>query len=116
MGEAGACCLGLFCRKGALPLLAAAAKPTPLGPPRPGSYRELADAEEIALCSGVPAFLVQVPAKEVHSDKFLRSEQQEAGERQDAAKAHAEAAALELATGAGGPSAASKSVEAKKRE
>jgi hypothetical protein len=105
----------LFGWKGRLPLLAAAAKPT-LSNPRVRSCHGLADAEEIALCSGVPAFLVQVPATEVHSDKFLRSEQQEAGERQDAAKAHAEAAALELATGAGGPSAASKSVEAKKRE
>lgn len=54
-----------------------------------------ADAREFRLCGGLPAYLVQVAAREVHSDKFLRLEEREKGARQEAAKQHT-LAALEL--------------------
>ncbi|EFN51188.1 hypothetical protein CHLNCDRAFT_141350 [Chlorella variabilis] len=53
------------------------------------------DAREFRLCGGLPAYLVQVAAREVHSDKFLRLEEREKGARQEAAKQHT-LAALEL--------------------
>ncbi len=45
------------------------------------------------MCNGLPAYLVQVPAKEVHSDKFLKREEQEKMARQDEAKQHSLVAA-----------------------
>jgi hypothetical protein len=46
------------------------------------------DAQEIALCSGLPAFLVQVPATGVHSNKFEQPVQQLKAAREEAAKRH----------------------------
>lgn len=51
-----------------------------------------ADAEQITLASGLPAYLVSVPAKEVHSDKFLQPAQQLRGQQQELAKLHTAAA------------------------
>ncbi|KAL4439849.1 hypothetical protein ABPG75_002850 [Micractinium tetrahymenae] len=46
------------------------------------------DAEAITLASSLPAYLVSVPSKEVHSDKFLKPEQQKRGQQQELAKLH----------------------------
>lgn len=51
-----------------------------------------ADAQEIGLCSGLPAFLVQVPATGVHSNKYEQPTQQLKAAREEAAKRHTQAA------------------------
>lgn len=50
------------------------------------------DAQEIGLCSGLPAFLVQVPAIGVHSNKYEQPTQQLKAAREEAAKRHTQAA------------------------
>lgn len=50
-----------------------------------------AGAREVTLCSGLPAFLVSVPAA-AHSNKFEQPAQQLKAQRQAAAKAHTQAA------------------------
>lgn len=80
------------------------------------------------LCSGLPAFLVQVQAAETYSHKFEQPAQQLKAQRQAEAKAHmrraleaapAAAAEIELGRGAGGRAAAEepgKGAAEKKRE
>ena len=60
-----------------------------------------ADAREISLCTGLPAFLVHVPATAEHSHKFEQPVQQLKAARQEAAKRHTEAA-LAAQRGRGG--------------
>ena len=70
-----------------------------------------ADAREFQLCSGLPAFLVHVPAMAVHSDKFQKQAQKEKGRLEELAKQQAQHAqqggSVELAAAAAVSGAAS---------
>lgn len=46
------------------------------------------DAEQITLASGLPAYLVSVPAQEAYSDKLHKPDHQWKGQQQELAKLH----------------------------